>query len=276
MCQSQSKNPSSPLPLDGRTRLFPILGAPIIYARSPELLSASFHAKGVNALCVPMEVVQGKLDAVMGGLHASDNVDGMLITMPHKHAVLRHCASLSPTSQILQAVSVIRRRTDGLWHGDSQDGASFVRAQIEQGARVQGARALLIGAGGAGSAIAISLLEAGVAELVIHDLDTVRATLLTRRLQALATGRKVQAGPADPKGFNMVCHATNMGMNADDPLPLDPAQLEAGTFVGDVIAGHGITPLIAAARASGCATADGDQMVQAVQQMMVEFMLHQD
>ncbi|MFQ8432234.1 shikimate dehydrogenase family protein [Amaricoccus sp. W119] len=258
--------------LDGETRLFPIIGDPIVYARSPELLTASLRTRGANAACVPLEVPRDALDPVMSGLSASRNVDGILVTMPHKHAVTAHCATLSETSRLLGAVSVIRRNEDGSWHGDSQDGSSFVKAQIDQGAVVEGSRVLLIGAGGAGSAIAIALLAGGARELVIHDIDETRVRDLIRLLGDRADGR-AHHGPPDPRGCAMLCHATHLGMAEGDAMPIDPGLLDPSIFVGDVIAGHGVTPLIQAARDAGCRTATGDQMVEAVQSMMVDFML---
>ena len=67
-----------------------------------------------------------------------------------------------------------------------------------------------------------------------------------------------------------------MGMAADDPLPVAADLLTSSMFVGDVIAGHGLTPFLEAAQAAGCATAGGGQMVEAVQQLMVAFLLHQE
>jgi shikimate dehydrogenase len=71
----------------------------------------------------------------------------------------------------------------------------------------------------------------------------------------------------------MVCNATPMGMAAGDPLPVAANLLAPSMFVGDVIAGHGVTPLLQAARSAGCKTANGVQMVEAVQEMMLDFML---
>jgi len=258
--------------LNGETRLYPIIGDPIVYARSPELLSASFARRGRNAVCVPMQVPQGALDEVMRGLSRVGNVDGLLVTMPHKHDVHAWCSSVSRTSQLLKVVSVMRRNPDGSWHGDSRDGASFVKAQVDQGARPHGARVLLIGAGGAGSAIAISLLEAGVKELIVHDIDEARVGALIDLLADLGRGR-VRSGAPDPAGCDMVCNATHLGMAEGDPLPVRPELLAPPMFVGDVIAGHGVTPFLQAAQAAGCHTANGDQMVEAVQEMMVDFML---
>jgi len=74
----------------------------------------------------------------------------------------------------------------------------------------------------------------------------------------------------------MVCNATPMGMSPDDPLPVAAHLLNSSMFVGDVVAGHGTTPLLKAAKAAGCRTADGAQMVEAVQEMMLDFLLFSD
>jgi shikimate dehydrogenase len=64
-------------------------------------------------------------------------------------------------------------------------------------------------------------------------------------------------------------------MEDDDPLPMDAALLDSSMFVGDVIAGHGVTPFLEAAQATGCETANGDHMVEAAQDLMVDFMLQE-
>lgn len=259
--------------LDGKTRLFPIIGDPVIYARSPEVLTHSFAARGHNAACVPMQVKDGDLAAVMAGLSLIPNIDGLLVTMPHKFTAYAYCASSSDTSRRFQVVSVMRRNRDGSWHGDMLDGLAFVKAQMDQGARPAGARVLLLGAGGAGSAIAAALLGAGVRELIVHDIDATRAAQLVKHLSDMGPPGRIVAGPADPAGCDMVCNATPLGMADDDPMPLPASLLRPTMFVGDVIAGHGETPLLRAARAQGCRTANGDQMVEAVQAMMIDFML---
>lgn len=261
-----------PEKLSGETRLFPIFGDPIVFVKSPQRLTSGFEARGHNGICIPMQVPEGDLAAVMQGLTATRNVDGLLITMPHKFTAFTYCTTSSETARLLGGVSVMRRNSDGSWHGDMLDGLAFVKAQIDEGAKPEGARALLVGAGAAGSAIAIALLEAGVRELVIHDANESRVTQLIDLLSELGRGR-VSAGPADPTGCDMVCNATPMGMAEGDPLPVPAGSLKEGMFVGDVIAGHGTTPFLQAAQAAGCKTANGVQMVEAVQEMMLDFML---
>jgi shikimate dehydrogenase len=256
--------------LNGRTRLYPLLGDPIIYARSPDWLSSHMAQRGMNMISLPMEVPDGSLAVVMAGLSATKNVDGLSLTMPHKVTGYSHCATVSETSRMLGVVSAIRRNKDGSWHGHTTDGDAFVKAQVDNGARIDGARVLVLGAGGAGSAIVISMLEACAAEVVVHDVDEARACRIVDLLRA-KVGDRVKVGSNDPTGFDVVSNATSMGMADGDPLPIDPAKLAPAMFVGDVVAGHGETPLMKAARASGCKTSDGDAMVVAVLDVMCDF-----
>jgi shikimate dehydrogenase len=142
--------------LSGATRLFPIIGDPIKYVESPMRLTRTFDERGYNGICVPMLVAADDLDAVMAGLTASRNVDGILVTMPHKFTAFAHCTTSSQRAKMLGVVSVIRRDLDGTWHGDMLVGLAFVKPQKDHGAEPEGARVLLVGAGGAGSAIAIA------------------------------------------------------------------------------------------------------------------------
>src|SRR5258706_3166789 len=108
--------------LNGATRLFPIIGDPIRYAESPVRLTRSFGALSHNAVCVPMEVPAPALDEVMRGLSSTPNVDGVLVTMPHKRTAFGHCAITSDRSALLGVVSVMRRNADGTWHAGMLDG----------------------------------------------------------------------------------------------------------------------------------------------------------
>lgn len=258
--------------LSGATRLFPIIGDPVRYVESPVRLTRTFGERGHHGMCIPMQVPEGDLGVVMAGLGATPNVDGILVTMPHKHTAFAHCTTSSERARTLGVVSVIRRNPDGTWHGDMLDGLAFVQAQKDHGASIEGARALLVGVGGAGSAIVIALLEAGIRELVVHDTDESRVAVLLDLLADLGDGR-VTAGPPDPTGCDLVFNATPMGMADGDPLPVEAALLTSSMFAGDVIAGHGVTPFLEAAQAAGCETANGAQMVEAGQDLMADFML---
>jgi shikimate dehydrogenase len=126
--------------LSGATRLFPIIGDPIRCVESPLRLTRTFGERDYNGICVPMQVPADDLDIVMAGLTAGRNVDGILVTMPHKFTAFAHCATSSERAKMLGVVSVIRRNPDETWHGDMLDGLAFVKAQKDQGAQPKGAR----------------------------------------------------------------------------------------------------------------------------------------
>jgi len=203
-------------------------------------------------------------------LSRAGNVDGLIATVPHKFVLASHCATLSERARFLGAANVARRNADGSWHGDMLDGEGFTDAAARTGCRMQGARALLIGAGGAGSAIALSLLDRGVAKLAIHDIDADRRAALLARL-ADRFGDRVKQAAADASDLDLLVNATPVGMKADDPLPLDIAGLTATTFVGDVVTVPEITPLLAAARDRGCRIQTGIGMFESNIGLMADF-----
>jgi shikimate dehydrogenase len=257
--------------LSGETAVVPILGDPIAQVKSPDGITRLFAARGRNAVVVPLQVAPGDLDALVTGLSTSASVGGLIATVPHKFGLAAHCATLTDRARFLGSVNVARRNPDGTWHGDQVDGAAFVAA-LRAAGRPDGARALQVGAGGAGSAVALALLEAGVAELALHDADAARRDALVARLRE-RFGDRVTAGPPDPSGFDLVANATPMGMRPGDPYPVDVEGLTPTTVVGDVVTRPAVPPLIEAARRLGCPTSTGGDMFAAVAELITDFLL---
>ncbi len=258
--------------LSGATRVHFIVGDPIAQVKSPFGVTQAFEQHGRNAVCLPAHVAPEDLARWCEGVTAMRNVDGLIITVPHKFAALGLCASTSARSAFVGAANTLRRRPDGQWHGDMFDGLAFVQALCAQGANPQGQRVLLVGAGGAGSAIAHAVLEAGAAQLHIHDADAARAAALVQRLQGLAAGA-VALGPAQTAGHDILINATPRGMAPADPLPIDLTGLQSHQVVGCVITQPAVTPLVAQARALGCRTVTGGDMFAQVRDLMVSFLL---
>lgn len=256
--------------LSGATRIYFIVGDPIAQAKSPKGVTASLNERGLNAVVVPVHVAPGDLDAFMAAAACTQNVDGVMVTVPHKFSAYEYCASASERSHFLKAVNVMRRNPDGSWHGDMLDGVGFVAALRKAGFEPKQRRALLVGAGGAGSAIAQALVEAGVSTLAIHDEDTQRRDTLVSNLSALSLA-KIEQGSADASGFDLVVNATPIGIKAGDPLPVDTSGLRATAFVGDVITVPAVPQLIANARELGCPTLTGTHMFEQVRDRMVDF-----
>jgi shikimate dehydrogenase len=254
--------------LSGETRIHLIVGDPIAQTKSPAGLTRVFAERGVDAVCVPMQVAPADLDAFMAAAKRVQNIDGIVATVPHKFAALRHCDTLSVRARGLAAVNAMRREADGRWSGDMTDGVALVAALRAAGCDPKGRRALVVGAGGAGSAVVLALAEAG-ARVAVHDIDAARRDDLRRRLAAW----DIAAGGADPAGCGLVVNATPLGMAAGDPLPIDILRLEDRAWVADLVTRPAVTPLLEAARRRGSPILTGAEMFAPQAGILADFLL---
>jgi shikimate dehydrogenase len=257
--------------LNGSTRLIAHVGDPTTTFKSPMIYNPWFDARAINAAVVPLGVTSAHFAATFPQICRFTNFAGALVTMPHKVAVLDLIDEVSPTVAICGAANAVRVNAQGRLIGDMFDGEGFVRGALRNGAVIAGKRALVVGAGGVGSAIAASLVAAGLAELALFDLNTKSAAALAERLARLRPRLKVSVGERDPQGFDLVVNATPLGMNEGDPLPLDVARLAPSTFVGEVVLKKETTPFLAAAKARGCRTQIGLDMLFAQIPAYLEF-----
>jgi shikimate dehydrogenase len=258
--------------LSGASRVHFIVGDPIAQVKSPANVTRAYHARGLNAFVMPAHVAPADLAAWLAGVSLAKNVDGIIATVPHKFACHDLCATTSERAAFLHTVNTMRRNPDGTWHGDMFDGLGFVSAMNDNGCDPAGKKALLVGAGGAGSAIAHALVLAGVSELAICDDDASRRETLVQRLAGL-NRCPVTHGGTDPTDFDIVLNATPVGMKETDAFPLQASKLTSGMFVGCVITQPVVTPLIAAARAKGCLCMTGADMFGRVSDLMIDFLV---
>ncbi len=243
--------------LTGATRLYAIIGDPIVQVRSPEVYTEQFVALGVNAVLIPAHVPARMFDTVIPALLALGNLDGLLVTVPYKARMLPFATRLSTSATIVGAINAMRREADGSWSGDMFDGIGFVRAAERKGERLRGRRVLLFGAGGAGSAIACALVDAGVRSIRIVDPDSGRVRDLIGRLHKTFAACDIAPAGLDRGDVDMIVNASPVGMQPGDGMPGDVGQLTPDTLVGDVVISDSPTPLIEHATRHGCPTVTG-------------------
>lgn len=260
--------------LSGETRVFYIIGDPIAQVKSPGLLSARLAAQGENAMVLPAHVVAQDVPTFMAGAKVTRNAPGIVITVPHKQAALGHCDRVTERARYAQAVNVMRR-TDSGWVGDNTDGTGYVEGIKAVGGTIPGKRVLLVGAGGAGSAIAYEFLAQGAAHLAIHDVDVDRRDGLIARLEEAFPGQ-LSVGSPDPTGFDIIANATPLGMRDGDPLPVEVNKMHGGQFAACPITKPVESPFIVAAKAKGCLTMPGLGMFKAQEAILVEALLTLD
>jgi shikimate dehydrogenase len=247
--------------IDGHTRLIAHLGFPTASFKAPLIYNPWFSRHGVNAVVVPMGVTAHDYPAFLSALRTSSNFHGALVTMPHKITTCALVDRLSKRALIAGACNAILKLPDGQLLGDQFDGAGFVTGLKRKGQEVSGKRALLIGCGGVGSAIAASLAEAGIAELRLFDALPSAALSLQQRLHMYFPLLDTVISGNDPADLHMVINASPLGMQADDALPIDITRLSSQSFVGDVVLTQDITPLLQAALDKGCRIQTGSDML---------------
>jgi shikimate dehydrogenase len=254
--------------VSGRTRLLGIVGHPIAQVRAPGVWTDLFHEQGIEAVCLPMQVQPADLRQFITAIGSLQNLIGLIVTIPHKQAVLTLTDEPSPRACRAGVVNIMKR-VNGGWAGDTLDGVGFVRGLQSTGQSVAGRRTLIVGCGGVGSAIALEAAAAGAAEVVVADILPERAQELAERIAERGTPSRV--GPADPAAFDVVVNATPAGMRPDDPLPMPCDSLRKGTLVADVVVQPEITPFLAAALERGCVVQPGRIMSDLQIPVMAEF-----
>ncbi len=256
--------------ITGTTRIAQIIGHPIRQVRAPDLLNAELVRHGTDAVLVPIDIPPEAVAGFVSLQRAWANSPGFIVTVPHKRAVAALCDRLSPRAARLGAVNIVVRGADGTLAGDHLDGLGCVAAARRHGFDPQGKAALIVGTGGAGSAIADAFAEAGIARLVLRDLDTARVAWVAEALRASFPALRIEADPGDLSGFDLVVNATPVGMGGPGgkypglPIPDGAiATLRPGTHVVDVVTDPRVTPFLEAAKARGCTVQTGGDMVAA-------------
>ena len=247
--------------ISGKTKVVAHLGYPTESFKAPMIYNPWFEKHGVDAVVVPMGVKSEDYRAFLPLVFRLSNIAGALVTMPHKVTTVELLDEASTTVKVAGACNAVKRDAEGRLVGDMFDGEGFVRGVLRKGRTLDGARALVVGSGGVGSAIAASLAKAGVAKLEVFDAHTPMMDGLAARLRANYPALEVVTASKDPAGFDVVVNATPLGMKEGDPLPMDVERIDPATFVGEVVMKTEITPFLAAARARGCAYQVGTDML---------------
>lgn len=264
---------SAPAPMiGGSTRVYGIVADPIAHVRTPQLFNALALARGLSAVMIPMHVAPADLADFMVGVRRWRNFGGLIATVPHKTAIGALCDAITERAEAAGAVNAVRRNSDGSLSGDLLDGDGFVDGLRARGHEARGKAVYLAGAGGAASAIAFALVEAGVRRLAIYNRTQSRAEALARRIGVAFPSASIEIAGPRPAGFDMIVNATSLGMHADDAMPIDVEALTPGMLVAEIIMTPETTPLLAAAAARGCGVHPGLPMLEAQIVAMARFL----
>lgn len=247
--------------LNGNSQVIPMLGDPIGQVKAPSGLTPVLQRRGLNALVVPWHVKAEGLSLALTALASVGNVPGAVLTLPHKLAARQLCTEISPRAGLIGAVNVLRKLENGRWYGDHTDGVGYLNGLRKRGFQVMNSRALVIGAGGAGSAIAWELLAQGAQEVAVYDVDRERTRALIDRLSDVFPD-KVILGDRSAGGYDLLANASSAGMTPDDPHPVELECISPWQFLAEAITQPPLTAFLEQGRKLGCGIMTGNDMFE--------------
>ncbi|SMX48627.1 shikimate dehydrogenase [Maliponia aquimaris] len=262
--------------ISGRTRVIGLFGSPIGHSRSPLMQNTVFAAMGLDFVYVPFDTGARDAAEVVQAMRVL-NLSGANVTMPLKRAILPHLDHLSPAADLAGAVNVIVN-DGGVLTGHLTDGEGFMSSLAEAGVPYAGRRMVLLGAGGAGMAVAVQAALEGVSAITLVNrrdgFFEAAGAMVARVRNRLGCGITLQdldgrEALAEAIGAaNILVNATPVGMHGAEPgMALhDAGLLRPGLVVCDLIYVPRETPLLAQAARRGCVTVSGlgMQLYQAV------------
>ncbi|MEB0138440.1 MULTISPECIES: shikimate dehydrogenase [unclassified Undibacterium] len=251
--------------ISGTTRIFFVIGWPVEQVKAPALFNAYFEQHGLDARVIPLKVAPDAYTATVRQLMTIENVGGIFVSIPHKPMTVSSVDIVTERAQMAGACNAIYRDLQGRIVGDLIDGEGFVRG-LDRTCAAQPfdwaqARALVVGSGGVGCAIAASLAARGIAEIGVYDTRTEQAEALQQRLQLAFPATAVSVVAPQARGYDLIVNSTPLGMHVDDPLPLDLTGLSAECIVADCGMKIEMTKLLTAAAARGCRIQKGREML---------------
>ena len=260
--------------ITGNTKLYFILADPIDQVRAPELFNHIFASEGIDAVLVPLRVAPADLDSSIRSLFKSSNTAGILLSIPHKPAAARMVDQCSAEAGIAGAINAIRKNAAGELEGDMFDGVGFLRALRHAGIAYAERRVLLVGAGGAASAIATALAGAKAGAISIYDPCIEKSQQLAALLRRNFGIQAQAATSSDPQGQDLIVNASPLGLRSEDPLPVDVSRIDAGAAVCDILMKNQPTPFLRAVRARGLVAEPGFEMLLQQTSFYLDFFGH--
>ncbi len=255
----------------GSTHMWVLLAHPVGHVRAPAVMNPLIEKAGRDAFLIPFHVLPDDLEATVRQLVRIRNLRGFVVTMPHKATMARLSDELGPNAQLIGTTNTVRIEEDGRLVGEMFDGVGLVAAANANGLPPAGKCVLLLGAGGAARAIAFRLAAEGVASLTIANRTVEKGEELAAAVSQHFPSVPVSAGPADATRQDLVVQATSLGLKPGDALPMDPATLQAGCGLFDIITARE-TELMTAAKARGCRVVGGVPMIEHQALAQIEFL----
>lgn len=239
-----------------------LIGSPLGHTVSPAMHNAALRLLDIHAQYIPFEVSEGELLETIESFRAP-NFLGFNVTIPYKETIMEHLDEITKLPKLIGAVNTVVNR-DGVLVGYNTDGPGFIESLTEDaGFSAKGKSAVLIGAGGAGRAIAVMLAECGAKSIAITDSDFEKAqdlaTYLSYDLGSECLAIRLSDIQKTINKADLLVNATPVGMYPkinECPLP-EGVKLHAKMLVYDLVYNPQETKLLKLAKESKAQAVSG-------------------
>ena len=253
--------------IDGKTRLYGLLGNPVSHSLSPFIHNEGFRRLSLNARYLAFSVKEEDLESTLSALRKM-GVGGLNLTMPLKEAVLPLCDSLSKEARLSSSVNTLVFSENGKMTGCSTDGIGFFRALESENGVVNGKKLCLMGLGGAGKAILSRAVYTEISEIrLLQRASSIEKNRAFIERVKEETGKKILLGSYEEnlaeflEKSNILVNASNVGMREEASLIPEVKLLHKGLFVADCIYYPFETKLLSQAREAGLRYMNGLPML---------------
>jgi len=218
--------------INGKTKLYGIIGWPVEHTFSPSMHNAAFAALRINAAYVPFAVKPARLKDAVLSLKAL-NISGANVTVPHKQEVIKFLDKIDPLAKSVGSVNTIKNQ-NGILAGYNTDGIGFIKDIRRLGFNPRGKTALVVGSGGAGRAVVEALSWAGAKKIFVTDkFEPLSKALAAKAKNAVFVPFKTWADKVEIS--DILVNATPVGMRKNDPPILGTTFPKKGLFVYDLV-----------------------------------------
>lgn len=237
--------------VDAATRVYGVVGDPIAHSLSPAIMNAAFRRENVNAvyLALHAKTLKDLLTCVR-----EIPIHGISVTMPYKEAILTHLDNTDAHTTKIGACNTVVRAQDGKLYGFNTDAAGIVRPLERRLNTLEGARILVIGAGGAARAAVFGLKERGSEVYILN-----RSLAAAKKLAHQARARIIKRPDLKKIAFDVIINATPVGMGNTRETPLQDKEINA-RYVFDMVYDPAETRLLKLAKERGAQIIPGIEM----------------
>lgn len=251
--------------INWNTSLYCLIGNPIDKSLSPIIHNEIFKILGKNSIYLAFNVEESKLKDVIEGLKAI-NVEGFNVTIPYKKEIIKYLDDLYPEAKTLGAVNTVKNQ-NGKLIGFNTDGDGFFETLVDNEIDITDKNVLLLGAGGAAYAIAITLSKKGIGSIHIANRTREKAISLEKEIKKVNSNLLTATGDLkldniNKKAIDIIINATSIGMYPMENLsPIELNGFKENIVVYDIVYKPRESKLIKDAKSRGYKTINGISML---------------